>query len=48
MWTDELKLTSAAFRASYCGFVIPACYYSSLYLKNTVLPIVELGWVWRH
>ncbi|SPO03169.1 related to permease of the major facilitator superfamily [Cephalotrichum gorgonifer] len=44
MWGDELNLITATFWASYCGFMIPACYFLTRYPANIVLPTLELGW----
>lgn len=44
MHGDELNLITATFWASYCGFMIPACYFMTRYPANIVLPTLEFGW----
>lgn len=44
MWGDELNYITATFWASYCGAMIPACYFLTRYPANIVLPSLELGW----
>ncbi|KAF4466325.1 pantothenate transporter [Fusarium albosuccineum] len=44
LWGDELNYITATFWASYCGFMIPACYIMTRYPANVVLPSLELGW----
>ncbi|KAF5525069.1 putative transporter SEO1 [Colletotrichum aenigma] len=44
MWGNELNYITATFWASYCGAMIPACYFLTKYPANLVLPSLELGW----
>ncbi|KAI8315265.1 putative transporter SEO1 [Colletotrichum sp. SAR11_59] len=44
MWGNELNYITATFWASYCGAMIPACYFLTKYPANIVLPSLELGW----
>ncbi|OTA99323.1 hypothetical protein M426DRAFT_68059 [Hypoxylon sp. CI-4A] len=41
---NELNYITATFWASYCTFMIPACYFLTHYPANRVLPILEVGW----
>ncbi|KAF2497305.1 putative allantoate permease [Lophium mytilinum] len=40
----EINYLTATFWASYCTFMIPACYFLTHYPANIVLPILEVGW----
>ncbi|KAK7419040.1 hypothetical protein QQX98_003542 [Neonectria punicea] len=44
LWGNELNYITATFWASYCGAMIPACYFMTRYPANIVLPSLELGW----
>ncbi|KAK7750713.1 hypothetical protein SLS62_007413 [Diatrype stigma] len=44
LWGNELNYITATFWASYCTFMIPACYFLTHYPANIVLPALELGW----
>ncbi|KAF2011236.1 MFS general substrate transporter [Aaosphaeria arxii CBS 175.79] len=44
LWGNELNYITATFWASYCGFMIPACYFLTRYPANIVLPTLEFGW----
>ncbi|KPM45197.1 hypothetical protein AK830_g1368 [Neonectria ditissima] len=44
LWGNELNYITATFWASYCGSMIPACYFMTRYPANIVLPSLELGW----
>ncbi|KAM5356726.1 hypothetical protein ACJ41O_003372 [Fusarium nematophilum] len=44
LWGNELNYITATFWASYCGAMIPACYFMTRYPANVVLPSLELGW----
>ncbi|KAF9878699.1 pantothenate transporter [Colletotrichum karsti] len=44
LWGDELNYITATFWASYCGAMIPCCYFLTRYPANIVLPSLELGW----
>lgn len=41
---DDLNYITATFWASYCTFMIPACYFMTHYPANIVLPTLEVGW----
>lgn len=41
---NELNYITATFWASYCTFMIPACYFMTHYPANIVLPALEVGW----
>lgn len=41
---DDLNYITATFWASYCTFMIPACYFMTHYPANIVLPALEVGW----
>jgi ACS family pantothenate transporter-like MFS transporter len=41
---NELNYITATFWASYCTFMIPACYFMTHYPANVVLPALEIGW----
>ncbi|KAI4860501.1 putative pantothenate transporter [Hypoxylon rubiginosum] len=41
---DQLNYITATFWASYCTFMIPACYFLTHYPANRVLPALEIGW----
>ncbi|KAK2603243.1 hypothetical protein N8I77_009714 [Diaporthe amygdali] len=41
---DDLNYITATFWASYCTFMIPACYFMTHYPANVVLPALEVGW----
>ncbi|KAI0895047.1 putative pantothenate transporter [Annulohypoxylon nitens] len=41
---DQLNYITATFWASYCVFMIPACYFLTHYPANRVLPALEIGW----
>lgn len=41
---NQLNYITATFWASYCTFMIPACYFMTHYSANTVLPVLEIGW----
>ncbi|KAI2471169.1 putative pantothenate transporter [Annulohypoxylon bovei var. microspora] len=44
MYGDQLNYITATFWASYCVFMIPACYFLTHYPANRVLPSLEIGW----
>ncbi|KAI1136326.1 putative pantothenate transporter [Hypoxylon sp. FL0543] len=44
MYGDQLNYITATFWASYCTFMIPACYFLTHYPANRVLPALEIGW----
>ncbi|KAL4876804.1 major facilitator superfamily domain-containing protein [Aspergillus karnatakaensis] len=44
MFGNELNYITATFWASYCGAMIPACYFLTRYRANVILPALELGW----
>ncbi|USW54769.1 Putative major facilitator superfamily, MFS transporter superfamily [Septoria linicola] len=44
MFGNELNYVTVTFWASYCTFMIPACYFLTHYPANIVLPILEVGW----
>ena len=44
LYGNELNYLTATFWASYCVFMIPACYFLTHYPANRVLPALELGW----
>ncbi|KAL7619976.1 hypothetical protein AAE478_010524 [Parahypoxylon ruwenzoriense] len=44
LYGDELNYITATFWASYCTFMIPACYFLTHYPANRVLPALEIGW----
>ncbi|KAI0382607.1 MFS general substrate transporter [Hypomontagnella monticulosa] len=44
MHGDQLNYITATFWASYCTFMIPACYFLTHYPANHVLPALEIGW----
>lgn len=44
MYGNELNYITVTFWASYCTFMIPACYFLTHYPANVVLPILEIGW----
>ncbi|THX12908.1 putative allantoate permease [Aureobasidium pullulans] len=41
---NDLNYVTATFWASYCTFMIPACYFMTHYPANYVLPGLEVGW----
>lgn len=41
---NDLNYITATFWASYCTFMIPACYFMTHYPANIVLPALEVGW----
>ncbi|KAH8879920.1 MFS general substrate transporter [Thozetella sp. PMI_491] len=41
---DDLNYITATFWASYCTFMIPACYFMTHYPANIVLASLEIGW----
>jgi ACS family pantothenate transporter-like MFS transporter len=41
---NQLNYITATFWASYCTFMIPACYFMTHYPANVVLPVLEIGW----
>lgn len=41
---NELNYITAAFWASYCTSMIPACYYLTRTRINIILPTLEAGW----
>lgn len=44
MFGNEYNYSTAAFLASYCTTIIPACYFLTHYPANIVLPSLELCW----
>ncbi|KAF9733399.1 transporter SEO1-like protein 2 [Paraphaeosphaeria minitans] len=44
LFGNEINYLTATFWASYCTFMIPACYFLTHYPANLVLPILEVGW----
>src|SRR5262245_43932463 len=44
LYGNELNYLTATFWASYCTFMIPACYLLTHYPANIVLPALEVGW----
>ncbi|KAI1207759.1 putative pantothenate transporter [Annulohypoxylon truncatum] len=44
LYGDQLNYITATFWASYCIFMIPACYFLTHYPANRVLPALEIGW----
>ncbi|KAF7192540.1 putative transporter SEO1 [Pseudocercospora fuligena] len=44
MQGNEINYITATFWASYCTFMIPACYFLTHYPANLVLPALEVGW----
>ncbi|KAH7130537.1 pantothenate transporter liz1 [Dendryphion nanum] len=44
LFGKDLNYFTATFWASYCGFMIPACYFLTFYPINIVLPALEIGW----
>ncbi|KAI1100065.1 MFS general substrate transporter [Jackrogersella minutella] len=44
MYGDQLNYLTATFWASYCTFMIPACYFLTHYPANRILPALEIGW----
>ncbi|CAC9889999.1 unnamed protein product, partial [Aureobasidium pullulans] len=41
---NDLNYVTATFWASYCTFMIPACYFMTHYPAKYVLPGLEVGW----
>lgn len=41
---NDLNYITAIFWASYCSFMIPACYFMTRYPANILLPSLEVGW----
>jgi MFS transporter, ACS family, pantothenate transporter len=41
---NQLNYITATFWASYCTFMIPACYFMTHYPANIVLATLEFGW----
>ncbi|KAI0879834.1 putative pantothenate transporter [Annulohypoxylon maeteangense] len=44
LYGDQLNYITATFWASYCVFMVPACYLLTHYPANRVLPTLEIGW----
>ncbi|KAI0106316.1 putative pantothenate transporter [Hypoxylon sp. NC0597] len=44
MYGDQLNYITATFWASYCTFMIPACYFLTHHPANRILPALEIGW----
>lgn len=44
LFGNEINYLTATFWASYCVFMIPACYFLTHYPANWILPALEVGW----
>lgn len=45
---NQLNYNSAALSASYCTFMISACYFMTHYPANIVLPVLEIDCALQH